>query len=239
LQVFFWLKEAVVLYGDMAMHLTWRFDHDSLSTSVFFPKKKVINTFLPFSSFCFPLFLCKNSQSFRFLLPFTQGDSKSMEPIKKKICRNLNCKNLFFPKPHNATRQEYCRKPECRRASKVDSQKRWAEKPENRNYFCGPTNVERVQEWRKNHPGYWRRKSENPINALQEILNQQPPENMDTADLPSGVLQDIESTQHLVLLGLIAEFTGVALQDDLEITVHRLLQLGQDIVNNSIHSRGG
>jgi hypothetical protein len=160
-----------------------------------------------------------------------------MEPIKGKSCRN--CKDLFWPDSQNAARQKYCCKPECRRASKADSQKRWTEKPENRDYFCGPTNIQRVQEWRKNHPGYWRRKSEKPINALQEILNQQPPENMDTADLPSGVLQDIVSTQHLVLLGLIAEFTGAALQDDIGITVHRLLRLGQDIVNNSTHSKGG
>ena len=160
-----------------------------------------------------------------------------MEPIKDKRCSN--CKDLFPPNPRNATRQEYCLKPECRRASKADSQKRWTEKPENRNYFCGHTNVQRVQEWRKEHPGYWRRKSGKTVIALQETLNQQPPENMDTADLPSGALQDIINTQHIVLLGLIANFTGSALQDDIAITVRRLLQLGQDVVNNSTHSKGG
>jgi hypothetical protein len=161
-----------------------------------------------------------------------------MEPIKKKSCRN--CRKLFRPDPRNATRQEYCRGPECRRASKADSQKRWTEKPENRNYFCGPINIQRVQQWRKEHPGYWRRKSEKAGSALQETLNEQPSENtMDTADLPSGALQDILSTQHIVLLGLIANFTGSALQDDMAITVRRLLRLGQDVVNNSTHSKGG
>lgn len=160
-----------------------------------------------------------------------------MEPIKEKSCRN--CKDLFPPNPQNATRQEYCCKPECRRASKADSQKRWTEKPENRNYFCGPTNVQRVQEWRKEHPGYWRRKSGKTVIALQETLNEQPAENMDTADPPSGALQDILSTQHIVLLGLIANLTGSALQDDMAINVRRLLQLGQDVVNNSTHSKGG
>jgi len=161
-----------------------------------------------------------------------------MEPIKEKICRN--CNELFPPNPRNATRQEYCGKPECRRASKADSQKRWTEKPENRNYFCGPTNVQRVQEWRKEHPGYWRRKSGKTAIALQETLNKQPAENnMDTADLPSGALQDILNTQHIVLLGLIANFTGSALQEDMDITVRRLLQLGQDVVNNSTQNKGG
>ncbi len=131
-----------------------------------------------------------------------------MEPIKEKICRN--CNELFSPNPRNATRQEYCCKPECRRASKVDSQKRWTEKPENRNYFCGYTNVQRVQEWRKEHPGYWRKKTWKTDIALQETINVQPAENMDIANLPSDALQDILNTQHIVLLGLIANFTGSA-----------------------------
>jgi hypothetical protein len=161
-----------------------------------------------------------------------------MEPIKRKSCRH--CKKLFLPDPRNATRQGYCREPECQRASKADSQKRWTEKPENRDYFCGPINIQRVQQWRKKHPGYWRRKSEKAVNALQETLNEEHAENnMDTADLPSGALQDILSTQHIVLLGLIANFTGSALQDDIAITVRRLLRLGQDVVNNSTHSKGG
>ena len=160
-----------------------------------------------------------------------------MEPIIEKICRH--CKELFWPDSRNATRQEYCRKPECSRASKADSQKRWTEKPENRNYFCGPTNVQRVQQWRKKHPGYWRRKSEKTIHALQETLNQQPAESIrDTADPPFGALQDIQNAQPIVLLGLIANFTGSALQDDIDITVRRLLQLGHDVVN-ATHSKGG
>jgi hypothetical protein len=161
-----------------------------------------------------------------------------MNPIKKKRCRH--CKKLFWPDSRNATRQKYCRKPECRRASKADSQTRWMEKPENRNYFCGSTHIQRVQQWRKDHPGYWRRKSKKTITALQETLNQQPAENnMDTAKLSSGALQDILNSQHIVLLGLIANFTGSALQDDISITVRRLLQLGQDVLNDSTHSKGG
>jgi len=93
---------------------------------------------------------------------------------------------------------------------------------------------------RKGHPGYWRRKSGKAPSALQETLNQQTAENnMDKAEQPSGALQDILNVQHIVLLGLIANITGSALQDDIGITVRRLLQLGQDIVNYSNHSKGG
>jgi hypothetical protein len=160
-----------------------------------------------------------------------------MEPVKEKRCRH--CRKLFPPDPRNATRQKYCGEPECRKASKADSQKNWMEKPENRNYFSGPAHTQRVQRWRKDHPGYWRGKSEKAISALQETLNRQPSENTaERADLPSGALQDILNAQHIVLLGLISHFTGSALQDDISITVRRLLQLGQDIVN-STHSKGG
>lgn len=59
-----------------------------------------------------------------------------MESFQRKKC--CHCKELFRPDPRNAKRQEYCRKPECRKASKVASQRRWLSKPENRDYFRSP-----------------------------------------------------------------------------------------------------
>ncbi len=93
-----------------------------------------------------------------------------MAHLKKKNCRN--CKKLFPPNPQNANRQNYCRKPECRKASKAESQRRWLLK--NIGHFSGPENVRRVQEWRRANPGYSRRQYKNRKNALQENLK---PEN--------------------------------------------------------------
>jgi hypothetical protein len=160
-----------------------------------------------------------------------------MKSLKKKRCRH--CRKLFWPDSRNGDRQHFCSKPECRKASKADSQKRWVEKPENQDYFLGPKNVERVQDWRKIHPGYWLEKSPKMITALQESLKQQPVDNnIDTAKLGSVALQDIIKAQPLVLLGLISNITGIALQDDMAITIRRLLQLGLDIANPSTHSKG-
>ena len=64
--------------------------------------------------------------------------------IKKKKCKN--CKTLFIPDTRNANRQKYC------------------SEPENREYFRGPENVIRVQQWRKNNPGFWKKSK----NALAE-----------------------------------------------------------------------
>jgi hypothetical protein len=158
--------------------------------------------------------------------------------MKRKRCRH--CKTLFWPDVYNATRQNFCcRSLECRKAGKKDSQKRWLEKPENQDYFRGPQNVNRVQDWRKNHPGYWRRKSSKKTTALQETLTPKPAENNpDTVQLEFAALQDIKKAQPLILLGLIANITGIALQDHLDIAVRRLLQLGIDVSNHSNHSKG-
>ncbi len=156
---------------------------------------------------------------------------------RKKCC---HCKELFRPDPRNAKRQEYCRKPECRKASKVASQRRWFEKPENQDYFRCPENTQRVQQWRKANPGYWRRKPKPREYALQDLLNSQPTENnTDTIKFEKDALQDLLIGQPAVLLGLIASFTGSALQDDIVKTVRRMQQLGLDFINHLPQSKGG
>jgi hypothetical protein len=161
-----------------------------------------------------------------------------MAGIKRKKC--CNCKDLFIPDPRNIKRQKYCRKLECRKASKAASQRRWLAKPENRDYFCGPQNVKRVQLWREANPGYWRGKRKNNHDALQDRLNPQPNEiNSDNVEFANDALQDFLIAQSPVLLGLIANFTGNTLQDNMVMTLQRLQELGQDIVTNLTHSKGG
>jgi hypothetical protein len=156
---------------------------------------------------------------------------------RKKCC---HCKVLFRPDVRNAGRQRYCRKSECRKASKTASQRRWLQKPENRDYFRGSENVERVQQWRKAHPGYWRRKARPAENALQDLLNPQHGENnSDSLKFEKDALQDLLIKQPFVLIGLISNFTGSALQDDIVNTVRRMQQLGLDIVNHTPQIKGG
>ena len=157
--------------------------------------------------------------------------------IKRKKCKN--CSDLFIPDARNAKRQQYCGKPACRKASKASSQRRWLQKPENQDYFRGPDNVARVQRWRKANPGYWQRKSSKRQNALQDPLIEQAAEiNTDKGDLANLALQDSMIGQPSVLIGLISNFTGSVLQDDIAITVQRLQQLGRDIVNPLPQNKG-
>lgn len=156
--------------------------------------------------------------------------------MKKKRCRH--CRDLFLPDARNQGRQKYCERSECQVASKVASQKRWLNKPENQDYFKGPAHVERVREWRKKNPGYWKR-SKRPI-ALQDSLTVQPAETIkDKAQIAKIALQDVLMLQPPVIIGLISNFIGSALQDDIALTLLRMQQSGQDILCPQQKIRGG
>jgi hypothetical protein len=172
-------------------------------------------------------------------------------PTPKSNCQN--CKRVFHPDHRNMTRQRFCSKPECRHASKVDAQRRWRQQPDNLDYFKGSVHVERVQQWRREHPGYWRRQvpeADPRPDALQETLTAQ---EMETQTLQEGIanpepgaanpepdaLQDSFFLQPTVLVGLIAQLTGLALQEDIALMARRLQQLGRDILQGSPHTTGG
>lgn len=88
--------------------------------------------------------------------------------IKRKKCKHCGC--LFVPDARNAKRRQFCKKSQCRKAGKKYSQQCWLSKPENRDHFRGPINVERVRQWRSANPGYRRGKSINRQNALQDDI---------------------------------------------------------------------
>ena len=160
-----------------------------------------------------------------------------MKQQRKRKC--LHCRDLFHPDPRNLRHQRHCSKPACRRASKAASQRRWLSKAENRDYFRGAVNVQRVQAWRATHPGYWKRTGTQAGSALQDDSLAQAIEVKDKSrDLTATALQDLLCAQPLVLIGLIAHLTNTALQDDIAQTGRRLQQLGQDIVFGGQTVRG-
>jgi len=151
---------------------------------------------------------------------------------RKRKC--FNCHHFFTPDYRNVKRQKYCNKTECRKASKAASQQRWLQKKENCNYFHDDKNVQRVQEWRKKHPGYWRRKRPEDPNALQDSLSEKQEKKQEVSkQLPASALQDVLNGQQAVLIGLIAHFCANALQDDIAETTRRLQQLGDDILQKN------
>jgi hypothetical protein len=156
-----------------------------------------------------------------------------MKP-KARRCKCLHCKQLFVPDYRNRGRQKYCSSPECQQASKRARQQRWLNKPENRDHWRGSENVQRVQEWRQAHPGYWRcyqRPTHQSVGTLQDACSEQVPAAQELKpELAAGALQDVCSAQLPLLVGLISKFTDCTLQDDIALFIRRLVAKGQDIL---------
>ena len=152
----------------------------------------------------------------------------------KKRCRKRICSccgELFLPDKRNYKRQKYCKKLQCRKASHTNSQKKWVISPKGNTYFCGQDNVKRVQEWRKKHPEYWKRKPLSTSIALQDSLNTQPIAREKNKSISViFALQDSLNTQRAALVGLIANLTGNALQDDIATTLRNYENYGQQIL---------
>ncbi len=142
----------------------------------------------------------------------------------------LHCGQMYTPDPRTRDRQQHCSSPACKKASKAWRQRRWLSKPQNQDYFCGPANVLRTQQWRKSNPGYWRRGSRQR-DALQDDCRIQPAENRRDKPTPLELaLQDDCRTQAALITGLIAHVTGFTLQDDIAIAVRRIHTYGQNIL---------
>ncbi|HEY0791720.1 MAG TPA: hypothetical protein VGD78_11710 [Chthoniobacterales bacterium] len=143
----------------------------------------------------------------------------------------LHCGEFYRPDRRNLRHQQYCAKPDCRKRSKAESQRRWLKQPQNQQYFCGPENSQRVKDWRQRHPGYGRKKKAVSPEPLQEVCRPQSlgPQGL-TADRGFDALQDLSPLQPAVVVGLISLMTGSTLQEDIALTTRMLLRKGQDIM---------
>ena len=158
-------------------------------------------------------------------------------------CKCPHCYTLFVPDYRNRGRQELCSSPDCQAASKRRSQDRWLAKAENQDYFRGPEDVKRVQAWRAEHPHYWKRlprKSRPPAapqpGTLQMACSEQAivVEELEPKQSPQvsrPALQELCEVKTPLLVGLIAQFTDAALQEDILAYTRRWIARGQDILD--------
>lgn len=153
---------------------------------------------------------------------------------RQRRCKN--CQNLFKPDLRHLKRQNFCDKPECKTASKKYSQQKWLEKPKNRDYFSGHENVIRVQEWRQDNPGYWKRKKppEKPSlteDALQEMKSVKSIDSKASSmDLIQIALQDSITGKTLVLIGFDTHLNKNALQDIIDATDRKTVRLTPNLL---------
>lgn len=151
-------------------------------------------------------------------------------------CKCLHCKRLFVPDYRNRGRQRYCSAAQCQSESKHRSQERWLARPENRDYFRGPDQVKRVQQWRAEHPGYGKRPPRKRRFALQDACSEQVSVQQkllpaEALQVSRPALQELCEVQTPLLVGLIAHFSDMALQEDIVAYTRRLIARGQDILD--------
>ena len=132
-----------------------------------------------------------------------------MKPLATR-CKCLHCKRFFVPDYRNRGRQKYCSTAECQSESKRRSQQRWLSQPENRDYFRGVENVKRVQQWRQEHPGYWKRQARRSRRTLQETCSAQVPVQQEllpaeAQQVSRPALQELCEVKTPLLVGLIAQ----------------------------------
>lgn len=154
-------------------------------------------------------------------------------PRSRRPC--LHCQELFLPDYRSAQRQRYCSKAECRKARKRELMRVWLAKPENQNYFRDAKNAERVRDWQKEHPGYWKNTARYRRRTLQDDCSDPiPTQAVVTHEIapasPRRTLQDLCSMQMPLLVGLISMFVGSTLPDDIATSTRRLLIKGHDIL---------
>ncbi len=152
--------------------------------------------------------------------------------LKSRRRKCLHCGQLFTADYRNTHHQRYCADPSCRQASHWASQRKWRRKPENRDVVRGPYEVERVREWRRLHPGYWKQKpasvtTPQPVDS-QSINPQQTSRNVPPS--PPPPVQDVCLTQDPAFVGLISLVTGSTLQEDIAATTRQLLLRGRNIL---------
>ena len=146
----------------------------------------------------------------------------------KRGCRH--CGEKFVPDSRNLEKQRYCGARECRRASARAACARW--RKNNPDYHKGPEEAERVRAWRESSPGYWRKKTgPSPGNGLQHDCSTQGVDRKEVdASLGASALQHDWIMQPAVLVGLISQFTGTALQHDIDQSMRELEKRGRRIL---------
>ena len=167
--------------------------------------------------------------------------------MKKKIRRRRckHCDDLFKPDPRHLKRQKFCTKPECKTASKKYSQQKWLKKSKNQDYFSGSEHVIRVQQWREQNPGYWKRKKAKKIlslfeHALQDTLFAKTPDGKGfQLDLTQDALQDMLSVKTLVIIGVNPHLNKTALQEIIDFTDRGAVKSVPDVFKKLIDQKKG
>ena len=145
----------------------------------------------------------------------------------KRRTRNCtHCGTSFAVNPRLGKRHRYCSKPECVKASRRASVKRWLKRNGGPGYFLGQHAKDRVRDWRRDHPRYWRRAERTKIRAGgRMVVTKQL-----AAALRYVALQNTIDPHLALGIGIISQLTGGALQNSIAAEIRRLMLRGYAIL---------
>ena len=112
--------------------------------------------------------------------------------------------------------------------------------PEQKDWWHGEWNVDRVRQWRAQHPGYWRRWKRKQAVALQDtmktaqVCGPEKDKRDETGRCATRYVPELLKAQSPVVVGLIAQMYGekgeVALQDTIAAVTARLFEKGRAVI---------
>ena len=123
-----------------------------------------------------------------------------------------HCKEFYLPDRRDLHHQRYCAEPACRRQSKAESQRRWAQ-----NRTTKTTSADRkiasVSKSGETQSRVLAKKNPTPREPLQDLCTTQVAQDEEVKGIEiSDALQDVLVMQPAVMVGLISMMTGSALK---------------------------
>lgn len=160
--------------------------------------------------------------------------------IKKRKCRH--CKEFFRPSNTNHQKHQYCKKPECRKASSRASSAKYRSKEENQTIEKRKEESERVKKWQRKNPDYWknRKKSKEKSKKISVLRDFARGKNDNSKfvlrDFVPDFIMSLLLEQEYVMNGFLAQFSGV-LRDDVCKMKNRFYDKGREVSQELVESK--
>ena len=144
------------------------------------------------------------------------------------------CHKIFTPNKFAGARQVVCSREPCRKAAKKQRQAEWFSR--NPDYFSGPENVERVRQWRR------KKALEGPPDPHPpkppEAQSTQKAKSCNKCEPENEVLQDLAPPAEVVIMGLLALWSGSTLQDEVHNLYSQCSRRGSELLERMLPKTG-
>jgi len=145
---------------------------------------------------------------------------------RTRFRRCAHCSRLFIVEPRLGGRHRFCADPACKDACHQLARKKWLKENGGKSYFRGAHTVERVREWRRCHPGYWkRRRSSTHRWPIDFVLSREL-----ALVVKEVALQESIDTNFTLKITALSRFSKVALQESIAKKPRLLMMRGHVIL---------